>query len=131
MKTWVAAGVVLLAAGRAYAQQQEDPVERQVQRYKDQFIKVTGKGEPVQLRGAQITADAVAALKVRPVIGRLFKGDEDKPGATPAISNEPSGPAVPGAMIANGVCTRGTTSSCGPNRGRVASSVRTYTPIRS
>src|SRR5690242_5485197 len=37
MKTWVAVGVVLLAAGRAIAQQQEDPVERQVQRLKDQL----------------------------------------------------------------------------------------------
>ena len=46
---------------------------------------LTGKGEPVQLRGAQITADTFAALKVRPVIGRLFKGDEDKPGATPVV----------------------------------------------
>ena len=37
MKTWVAVGVVLLAAGRAFAQQQDDPVERQVQRLKDQL----------------------------------------------------------------------------------------------
>jgi hypothetical protein len=37
MKTWVAVGVVFLAAGRAMAQQQDDPVERQVQRLKDQL----------------------------------------------------------------------------------------------
>lgn len=37
MKTWVAIGTVLLAAGRALAQQQEDPVEARVQRYKDQL----------------------------------------------------------------------------------------------
>jgi hypothetical protein len=37
MKTWVAAGVVILAAGRAFAQQQEDPVESRVQRYKEQL----------------------------------------------------------------------------------------------
>jgi len=38
MKTWVAVGVVLLAAGRAFAQgQQEDPVESRVQRYKEQL----------------------------------------------------------------------------------------------
>lgn len=37
MKTWVAAGVLILAAGRAWAQQQQDPVERTVQRYKDQL----------------------------------------------------------------------------------------------
>jgi len=38
MKTWVAVGVgVLLSAGAAFAQQQEDPVERSVQRLKDQL----------------------------------------------------------------------------------------------
>jgi hypothetical protein len=37
MKTWVAVGVVFLAAGRAFAQQQDDPVERAVQRLKDQL----------------------------------------------------------------------------------------------
>jgi hypothetical protein len=37
MKTWVAVGAVLFAAGTAMAQQQEDPVERAVQRLKDQL----------------------------------------------------------------------------------------------
>lgn len=37
MKTWMAVGALLLAAGRAMAQQQEDPVERAVQRLKDQL----------------------------------------------------------------------------------------------
>jgi len=38
MKTWVAVGAVLLAATPAFAQQQqEDPVERTVQRMKDQL----------------------------------------------------------------------------------------------
>jgi Spy/CpxP family protein refolding chaperone len=37
MKTWVAVGAVLLSAGRAFAQQQDDPVERAVQRLKDQL----------------------------------------------------------------------------------------------
>src|SRR5580765_4745438 len=42
---------------------------------------LTGRDQPVQLRGAQIAADAFAALKVLPVIGRIFTPDEDKPGA--------------------------------------------------
>src|SRR6185295_11748198 len=37
MKTWVAVGAVILAAAPAFAQQQEDPVERSVQRLKDQL----------------------------------------------------------------------------------------------
>jgi hypothetical protein len=37
MKTWVAVGAVLFAAGTAMAQQQDDPVERAVQRLKDQL----------------------------------------------------------------------------------------------
>jgi Spy/CpxP family protein refolding chaperone len=37
MKTWVAVGAVLLSAGSAFAQQQDDPVERSVQRLKDQL----------------------------------------------------------------------------------------------
>jgi len=37
MKTWVALGAVLLAASPAFAQQQDDPVERTVQRMKDQL----------------------------------------------------------------------------------------------
>jgi hypothetical protein len=38
MKTWVAVGAVILAAGNAFAQgQQEDPVESRVQRYKEQL----------------------------------------------------------------------------------------------
>jgi len=40
MKTWVAVGAVLLSASTAFAQQQDDPVERSVQRLKDQ-LKLT------------------------------------------------------------------------------------------
>jgi len=37
MKTWVALIAVFASAGTAFAQQTDDPVERQVQRYKDQL----------------------------------------------------------------------------------------------
>ena len=46
MKTWVAVGVgVLLSAGTAFAQQQDDPVERSLQRLKDQ-LKLTEEQLP-------------------------------------------------------------------------------------
>src|SRR5438034_7400233 len=46
---------------------------------------LTGRDEPVQLRGARMSADGFAALKVQPVIGRTFAEDEDKPGAPPVV----------------------------------------------
>ena len=42
---------------------------------------LTGKGEPYRLTGVRISADAFAALRAKPAIGRLFNNDEDKPGA--------------------------------------------------
>ncbi len=46
---------------------------------------LTGREEPVQLRGARMSADGFAALKVQPVIGRTFAEDEDRPGAPPVV----------------------------------------------
>jgi len=45
---------------------------------------LTGAGEPVRLAGALMSADVFAALRTEPEIGRLFREDEDKPGAAPA-----------------------------------------------
>ena len=42
---------------------------------------LTGKGEPAQLRGAQVSADVFAALGLQPEIGRVFRLEEDRPGA--------------------------------------------------
>jgi putative ABC transport system permease protein len=42
---------------------------------------LTGRGEPLQLDGANISADAFAALRVQAAVGRFFDTEEDKPGA--------------------------------------------------
>jgi predicted permease len=46
---------------------------------------LTGAGEPVLLAGALMSADAFAALRTQPEIGRVFREDEDKPGS-PAVA---------------------------------------------
>ena len=46
---------------------------------------LTGRGEPLQLDGANISADALAALRAQPAVGRLFDNEEDKPGAPPLV----------------------------------------------
>jgi putative ABC transport system permease protein len=42
-------------------------------------------GEPVRLEIQRMSADAFAALKVAPVIGRVFNNDEDRRGGTPSV----------------------------------------------
>jgi putative ABC transport system permease protein len=44
---------------------------------------LTGADEPVRLTGAMMSADVFAALRTQPEIGRVFREDEDKPGAPP------------------------------------------------
>lgn len=41
--------------------------------------------EPVRMEIQRMSADAFAALKVPPVIGRVFNNDEDRPGGTPSV----------------------------------------------
>jgi putative ABC transport system permease protein len=42
-------------------------------------------GEPVRLEIQRMSADAFAALKVEPIIGRVFNHDEDRRGGTPSV----------------------------------------------
>jgi putative ABC transport system permease protein len=42
-------------------------------------------GEPVRMEIQRMSADAFAALKVAPVIGRVFNNDEDRRGGTPSV----------------------------------------------
>src|SRR5438445_9207401 len=42
---------------------------------------LTGKGEPYRLTGIRISADALAALRAKPSLGRLFDNADDQPGA--------------------------------------------------
>ena len=48
-------------------------------------LVLTGRGDPIHLLAAQISADSFAALKVQPVLGRAFTPDEDRPGASPVV----------------------------------------------
>jgi putative ABC transport system permease protein len=53
--------------------------------YRPNSYNLTGAGEPERLVGAQVSADAFAALKVSAARGRVFTNDEDKPGTTPVV----------------------------------------------
>jgi putative ABC transport system permease protein len=46
---------------------------------------LTGAGEAERIITAQMSADIFAALKVNPLLGRLYTNDEDKPGAEPVV----------------------------------------------
>jgi putative ABC transport system permease protein len=46
-------------------------------------LTLTGTGEPVRVAGALVSTDVFAALRTQPEIGRVFRQDEDKPGAAP------------------------------------------------
>src|SRR5258708_15159062 len=51
--------------------------------YSGNNFTLTGAGEPVRLAGALMSADVFTALGTQPEIGRVFRADEDKPGAPP------------------------------------------------
>ncbi|MDB6038983.1 MAG: macrolide transporter ATP-binding/permease protein [Verrucomicrobiales bacterium] len=44
---------------------------------------LTGAGEPLQVAGELLSEDVFTALRTQPEIGRVFRADEDKPGAPP------------------------------------------------
>ncbi len=46
---------------------------------------LTGTGEPEQLRAGQVTANLFSVLRVKPLVGRVFTADEDKPGGAPVV----------------------------------------------
>jgi putative ABC transport system permease protein len=41
---------------------------------------LTGRGEPVQIQSARVSAEFFPALGVKPMLGRAFTADEDRPG---------------------------------------------------
>ena len=51
--------------------------------FRSQSFNLTGEGEPTRLSGHEISADFFPTLEVKPVLGRLFTGDEDRVGAEP------------------------------------------------
>src|SRR5690349_12388054 len=46
---------------------------------------ITDNGEPERVLGAAVSADYFPLLRVKPVLGRVFTRDEDKPGAPSVI----------------------------------------------
>jgi len=48
--------------------------------YSSRSYTLTGTGEPARLRGAAVSANLLAMLKVSPIAGRVFQPDEDRPG---------------------------------------------------
>ena len=42
---------------------------------------LTGRGEPVQIESSRVSADFFTTLGVRPLVGRTFTADDDRPGA--------------------------------------------------
>ena len=44
-------------------------------------FNLTGTGDPVRVRAAQVQADLFTALDVHPIVGRVFTREEDRPGA--------------------------------------------------
>lgn len=51
--------------------------------YKWESAVMNSGAEPVQLDGSRVSMDLLASLGVRPVLGRIFRAEEDKPGAAP------------------------------------------------
>ncbi|HEV7747775.1 MAG TPA: ABC transporter permease [Pyrinomonadaceae bacterium] len=53
--------------------------------YNRNSYNLTGSGEAERIITGQVSADLFAALRVNPLMGRLFTNDEDKPGGTPVV----------------------------------------------
>ncbi|HEV2490652.1 MAG TPA: ABC transporter permease [Candidatus Acidoferrales bacterium] len=53
--------------------------------YRNEDYNFTGKGEAERLSGYMISADFFSMLGVKPVLGRVFRPEEDQPGAGPVV----------------------------------------------
>jgi predicted permease len=53
--------------------------------YRNEDYNFTGTGEAERLSGYMISADFFSMLGVKPVLGRLFRPEEDQPGAGPVV----------------------------------------------
>ena len=47
--------------------------------YRSSDFNLVGTGEPIRINGSLISASALRALRVKPMLGRTFTEDEDKP----------------------------------------------------
>ncbi len=46
---------------------------------------LTGVGEPERIVTAQMSSDAFSALRINPLLGRIYTNEEDQPGGTPVV----------------------------------------------
>jgi putative ABC transport system permease protein len=53
--------------------------------YNRSSYNLTGYGDAERILTGQVSADLFAALRAKPLIGRVFTNDEDKPGAAPVV----------------------------------------------
>ena len=65
--------------------QQSSKTLENVAAYQGTGTMITEGGDPERVLGAAVNADYFAALRAKPVLGRVFTRDEDKPGAQPVI----------------------------------------------
>lgn len=53
--------------------------------YKSIRLTLTGHGEPITTRGLTVTSSYFGLLGMRPLLGRLFDANDDRPGAVPTV----------------------------------------------
>ena len=51
----------------------------------NESFNFTGAGEPERLQGRIVSAELFSTLGIKPMLGRDFLAEEDRPGATPAV----------------------------------------------
>jgi putative ABC transport system permease protein len=51
----------------------------------NESFNFTGSGEPERLQGRLVSAEFFSTLGIKPLVGRDFLAEEDRPGATPAV----------------------------------------------
>ncbi len=51
----------------------------------NESFNFTGAGEPERLQGRLVSAEFFSTLGIKPLLGRDFLAEEDRPGATPAV----------------------------------------------
>ena len=65
--------------------QQQNQVFEQMTAFSTGRFNLAGQGEAESIRGATVSATFFDTLGVRPILGRGFLADEDKPGAEPVV----------------------------------------------
>jgi len=51
----------------------------------NESFNFTGAGEPERLQGRLVSAEFFSTLRIKPLLGRDFLAEEDRPGATPSV----------------------------------------------